>query len=78
MIWPKYLNSRSQDLKPAYHDSGSFGWVKTSALLLQKTLFCENSGAVILSEIETQDIDSINDWQLAEIKYKLKNNEDAK
>lgn len=78
MIWPEHLKTRSQDLKPAYHDSGSFGWVKTSALLTQKTLFCKNTGAIVLPEIETQDIDNINDWQLAEIKYKLKNNENAK
>lgn len=71
MIWPEYLKSRSQDLKPAYHDSGSFYWVKTEALEREKTLFCKNGSAIIVSENEVQDIDTETDWQLAELKYKL-------
>lgn len=73
MIWPEYLKARSQDLKPAYHDSGSFYWVKKNALLDQRTLFCKNGSAIILPETEVQDIDSETDWKLAELKYKLLN-----
>jgi N-acylneuraminate cytidylyltransferase len=71
MIWPEYLKSRSQDLKQAYHDSGSFYWVKTEALLNEKTLFCKKGSAIILPENEVQDIDTETDWRLAELKYKL-------
>ncbi len=73
MIWPEHLKTRSQDLKPAYHDSGSFYWVKTDALLDQKTLFCKNGSAIVLPETEVQDIDNETDWKLAELKYKLLN-----
>ena len=73
MIWPEHLKSRSQDLKPAYHDSGSFYWVRSNALLDQKTLFCKKGGAIILPESEVQDIDNETDWKLAELKYKLLN-----
>jgi pseudaminic acid cytidylyltransferase len=73
MIWPENLQVRSQDLQPAYHDSGSFIWVKTYAVKSEKTLFCKNGGAIILSESEVQDIDSEADWKLAEMKYKLLN-----
>ena len=73
MIWPEYLKSRSQDLKSAYHDSGSFYWVKTDNLLDQKTLFCKNGSAIVLAEIEVQDIDSEIDWKLAELKFELLN-----
>lgn len=69
MINPEYLNSRSQDLKPAYHDCGSFYWVKTEALKKEKTLLCKNGSAIILPETEVQDIDTETDWKLAEIKY---------
>jgi len=69
MIWPEQLRTRSQDLKPAYHDIGSFVWVKTSALLNEKTLWCINGGAIILPETEVQDIDSEEDWKLAEMKW---------
>ena len=73
MIWPEHLKTRSQDLKPAYHDSGSFYWVKTNALLEQKTLFCKNGSAIVLPGTEVQDIDNETDWKLAELKYKLLN-----
>jgi N-acylneuraminate cytidylyltransferase len=71
MIWPEHECIRSQDLKPAYHDSGSFVWVKTSALLNEKTLWCKKGGAIILPETEVQDIDSEEDWKLAEMKWKV-------
>ena len=73
MIWPEHLKSRSQDLKPAYHDSGTFYWIKKSALLAEKTLFCKNGSAIVLPENEVQDIDTETDWKLAEMKYKLLN-----
>ncbi len=73
MIWPEYLKSRSQDLNPAYHDSGSFYWVKNNALLQEKTLLCKNGSAIILPETEVQDIDTETDWKLAELKYQLLN-----
>jgi N-acylneuraminate cytidylyltransferase len=73
MIWPEHLKTRSQDLKPAYHDSGSFYWVKNDVLLDQKTLFCKNGSAIVLPETEVQDIDNETDWKLAELKYKLLN-----
>jgi N-acylneuraminate cytidylyltransferase len=71
MIWPEHIRTRSQDLKLAYHDCGSFYWVTVEALRGQKTLFCKNGGAVVLPETEVQDIDTETDWKLAEIKYRL-------
>jgi pseudaminic acid cytidylyltransferase len=71
MIWPEYRYTRSQDLQPAYHDAGSFIWVKTQALLAEKSLLCENGGALILKESEVQDIDTEEDWKLAEMKWQL-------
>ena len=73
MIWPEHLKTRSQDLKSSFHDSGSFYWVKSKALKFEKTLFCRNGSAIILPETEVQDIDTEEDWKLAELKYKLIN-----
>lgn len=75
MVWDEHLNTRSQDLDPRYHDSGQFYWIKTDAFLKEKKLYTNNSGAVIISELQAQDIDTITDWQLAEIKYKLMTND---
>lgn len=71
MFYPENFAKRSQDLEPAYHDSGQFYWIKTEAFLKNKRLFTSNSGAIIIPETEVQDIDSEEDWKLAEIKYKL-------
>lgn len=71
MFQPENFNKRSQDLETAYHDSGTFYWMKTEEFFKQKRFFAANSGAIVLPESEVQDIDNEDDWKLAEIKYKL-------
>jgi pseudaminic acid cytidylyltransferase len=71
MVWEEYMNSRSQDLAKRYHDAGQYYWLKTTSFLEEKKLFMKNSGAIIISELEAQDIDTETDWKLAELKYKL-------
>lgn len=70
MIWPENYTKRSQDLKPSFHDAGQFYWMWTERFLTKKKIFTDNSGAIIISQLETQDIDNENDWKLAELKYK--------
>jgi N-acylneuraminate cytidylyltransferase len=71
MLWPKYLKSRSQDLPEVYHDSGSFYWISLNAFKQEMNLFTANNSPLVLSEKEVQDIDTQEDWELAELKYKL-------
>ena len=71
MNWPEYMNTRSQDLETAYHDTGTFYWVKTLALLEYKTITTPQTGGIVVDEITVQDIDTETDWKLAELKYKL-------
>jgi N-acylneuraminate cytidylyltransferase len=68
---PEHVTTRSQDLPPRFHDSGLFYWVKTDRFLEKKALYTNNSGSIILSEKEVQDIDTTEDWQIAEMKYQL-------
>ena len=68
---PKHSLARSQDLKTLYHDSGQFYWIRVSSFLEEGKLLSENSGYLILNEMEVQDIDTEVDWKLAEFKYKL-------
>jgi len=65
--------TRSQDLEPMYHDVGMFYIIKTAVLLAEKTLVPAKTMAYIMNEREIQDIDTVDDWALAEIKYKLFN-----
>jgi|SRR5690554_187787 len=68
---PEFELSRSQDLTPSYHDAGQFYWLNIHALQAHKTMMTENTGAIVLSEMEVQDIDNTIDWKMAELKYKL-------
>ena len=67
MIWPEYQNSRSQDLKNVYHDAGQWYWLNMKQI--GENIFSPNSGSVLLSEEEAQDLDNLTDWAIAEIKH---------
>ena len=74
MQWPEYSKSRSQDLEITYHDAGQFYITSVEAFKRLHALKGENTGAVILSELEVQDLDTTTDWKLAEMKYKMLSN----
>lgn len=67
--WPEHETARSQDLEKAYHDAGQFYWLNVNAFNREQKLFTSNTGAIVLNEIEVQDIDSEVDWKLAILKY---------
>lgn len=71
MIWPENYKARSQDLMPAYHDCGQFYCLRSEYLLKNKILFAENSKAIEIPESEVQDIDTEEDWKMAEMKFRL-------
>ncbi|MFT4753489.1 MAG: pseudaminic acid cytidylyltransferase [Salibacteraceae bacterium] len=71
MKWPEHLKSRSQDLEKSFHDCGQFYFYDTQAYLNKGGVFKMNSSAIIISELESQDIDTETDWKLAELKYTL-------
>lgn len=69
--FPEYATARSQDLLKIYHDCGQFYACRTDAFLKAGTTDVERLLPLILNEMEVQDIDTIEDWEMAEIKYKL-------
>jgi len=71
MKWPEYQTARSQDLETIYHDAGQFYFGRVVQLRIEKDLWMKNSVPLILPETEVQDLDTMTDWQLAEMKYKL-------
>ncbi|MFH4963803.1 pseudaminic acid cytidylyltransferase [Gaetbulibacter sp. M235] len=68
----EHINTRSQDLEPCFHDSGQFYWLNTEAFLSEKKVFTSNTGYIELKEYEAQDVDTLDDWDMLELKYKLK------
>lgn len=73
MIDPQNMNSRSQDLMPTYHDSGQFYFGRVAAFMETRNLFVKNPLPLIIPEIEVQDIDNEQDWQIAELKFRMMN-----
>lgn len=69
--WPENMNTRSQDLEPFYHDCGQFYFMKVDKFLEERKLITENTIPFIIPEIEVQDIDTPEDWDIAEMKYKI-------
>ncbi|EQA36353.1 pseudaminic acid CMP-transferase [Leptospira inadai serovar Lyme str. 10] len=72
MNFPENLNKRSQDLTPSYHDAGQFYFFNVERFLSSQKLWTERSAGLLLKEMEVQDIDTIEDWEIAEFKYGLK------
>ena len=68
---PEKLTIRSQDLKKAYFDVGMFYYCKTEVMLREKTLVPNKTAGFVIDESECQDIDTPDDWKMAELKYKL-------
>ena len=64
---PQNATKRSQDLEPMYHDAGMFYFHKTSRLNSKNII------PYIIDESLAQDIDTIDDWNMAQIKFKVKN-----
>lgn len=71
MVHPKNYFCRSQDLRKMYHDSCQFFLFRSDALLRDKKLYTEHTIPLILNESASQDIDTPEDWILAEMKYKM-------
>lgn len=69
--FPEHAAARSQDLPKIYHDCGQFYACRTDAFLKAGTTDVERLLPLVLTELEVQDIDTPEDWELAEMKYKL-------
>ncbi len=69
--WPENQPKRSQDLEPFYHDAGQFYFFNSNVFYQHKSPMDFLSKALVLSDLEVQDIDTLEDWAIAEMKYKL-------
>lgn len=67
----KFINYRSQDMETMYFDAGQFYFGYAKNFANKKSIFSEDSTLIILPEINTVDINTQDDWEIAEIKYKI-------
>ncbi|HEX5398548.1 MAG TPA: pseudaminic acid cytidylyltransferase [Verrucomicrobiae bacterium] len=66
MFWPEHEMTRSQDLPEAWHDAGQFYWGRGGSFLKHPGVFSARSYPVTLPRHLVQDIDTPEDWQMAE------------
>ncbi|MFA6423046.1 MAG: pseudaminic acid cytidylyltransferase [Patescibacteria group bacterium] len=74
MHLPENMDKRSQELKEMHHDAGQFYCLHAERFQLEKQFFSQRSKAIILPAERVQDIDTLEDWKIAELKYAILNN----
>lgn len=69
MVESKNADCRSQDLDTTYHDAAQFYFGRTSSWLKASNIFTSKTLPLVLPSYRVQDIDNLEDWNLAEIKF---------
>lgn len=65
---PEHVNTRTQDLEPAFHDAGQFYWAAAETWLAGLAVHA-NGRAIVLPSWRVVDIDTPEDWERAEALY---------
>lgn len=69
-FWPAHMDTRSQELEPAFHDAGQFCWGRREAFMNDVSVYSDSALGVLLPRHLVQDIDTLEDWERAELIYK--------
>lgn len=77
MFWPENFTKRSQDLEEAYQDAGQFYWTNLS-VSSNDNIFGQSSIPIVLPRYLVQDIDTLEDWERAEIMFEVLQRQKAK
>jgi len=70
MSEPKYLLTHSQNLEPRFHETAQFWWAKSTTWLDRKPMQLNLRG-IYVPRWMSQDIDTLEDWKQAEIRWKI-------
>lgn len=68
-LHPENYNKRSQDFETIYHDAGQFYLFKLGNVISEKKLITANCLPYIIHPNKAHDIDTQEDWDLAELKF---------
>ena len=72
MVDPAAYTVRSQDLEARYHDAGQFYWLRRDTIRRRLPILASRGASLVLDATEVQDIDTEDDWRLAEMKFALR------
>lgn len=71
---PDDLAIVSQELRPSYYDACQFYWLNVETFIKQEDSSCfykAEIAPVIIPQQYVQDIDTFEDWEIAELKYRI-------
>lgn len=68
-VWPQFDNVRNQDLEARWHDAGQWYWGSRDAWLNQIPIYGAWSGGMPMPRARAIDVDTEDDWRLAEALY---------
>ena len=66
MLFPDHARTRTQDLPDCVHDLGLFYWGHAAAFLREAPMFSPRSAVHVMPRARAVDIDTPEDWDLAE------------
>ncbi len=70
LMFPDYALTRSQDLEPTYYDAGQFYWGSKSAWEEGRPIFGKSTTFIELPPERAIDIDTPDDWAMAERQFR--------
>lgn len=70
--WSEYEESRSQDLPEVFHDAGQCYWVNVESFMKHPRFITDSTVCLHLNRWEVQDIDTEEDWTMAERLFRLR------
>jgi len=68
---PKNVRKRCQDLEETYHDAGQWYLARASTWLDDRSELMVNTFGLVISPWRAYDIDTPEDWTMAELYYKV-------
>tara|TARA_B100001996_G_scaffold179188_1_gene136834 strand:- start:1150 stop:1842 length:693 start_codon:yes stop_codon:yes gene_type:complete len=74
--WPRYKNTNSQNLRPLFHDTGTFYIYKVKSLLKFKSFLPKKTIPYFLKRYNSVDIDTKEDLKFAELVYRFRKKND--
>lgn len=69
-VWPNFDGVRTQDLEPRYYDAGQWYWGTAEAWLNEIPIYGSWSVAMPIQRWRAIDIDTEDDWLIAEAVYR--------
>jgi pseudaminic acid cytidylyltransferase len=70
MAIPEYMMTHSQDLEERFHECAQFWWARASTWT-SKVGMQSNVAGICLPRWMVQDIDTFEDWEMAEVKFEI-------